>query len=318
VLDEHETMTTQDLEPDGEDEPGGARRRALSPVLGTKAFRPSSSVAQVEIGACSHLGATRTHNDEHYLALRLRRSQETLTTSLAMSDLPAQFDEYGYALVLADGLGGSGSGAVASRVAVSALAHLALHYGHWNVRVDDRTAAEVFDRAEWFYRQIDDAVVRRSLADEALDQMATTLTATYSSGDRLFVAHVGHSRAYLFRHGDLRPLTTDHTLEHRLATTQGLQRVERTTQDLRHILTDAIGGRAGEMHVEVEQFRLQEGDRLVLCSKGFCDALDDSGMADLLTFRRRPQEDCQMMIEAVRRNPSHDTATILIADYHFP
>ena len=114
-----------------------------------------------------------------------------------------------------------------------------------------------------------------SRTDDALCEMATTLTATYSSGDRLFVAHVGHSRAYLFRDGDLRPLTTDQTLEHRLATTQGLQPVERTTQDLQHILTDAIGGRSGEPHVEVEHFWLKDGDRLVLCSNGLCEALDD-------------------------------------------
>ena len=90
-------------------------------------------------------------------AVARRRSPRVWPTA----DLPPRFDEYGYALLLADGLGGSGSGAVASRVAVSALAHLALHYGHWNVRIDDRTAVDVFERAEWFYRQVDDAVVRR-------------------------------------------------------------------------------------------------------------------------------------------------------------
>jgi protein phosphatase len=311
-------MSIEDHEFDGDDQPDGTRRRALSPLLGTKAFMPSSALAQVEIGAQSQLGTARSYNDEHYLALRLRRGQETLVTSLPTADLPPRFDEYGYLLLLADGLGGSGSGAVASRVAVSALAHLALHYGHWNVRVDDRTAVDVLERAEWFYRQVDDAVVRHSRTDDALCGMATTLTATYSSGDRLFVAHVGHSRAYLFRDGELRPLTTDQTLEHRLATTQGLQSVERTTQDLEHILTDAIGGRSGEPNVEVEHFWLKDGDRLVLCSNGLCEALDDSDMADLLAFRRRPQEDCQMMIDAARRRGSQDTATILIADYHLP
>ena len=109
--------------------------------------------------------------------------------------------------------------------------------------------------------------------------MATTLTATYSSGDRLFVAHVGHSRAYLFRDGELRPI--DHRSDagappgdHTRA-----QAVERTTQDLQHILTDAIGGRSGEPHVEVEHFWLKDGDRLVLCSNGLCEAIDDDEMA---------------------------------------
>ncbi len=237
---------------------------------------------------------------------------------MSTADLPPRFDEYGYALLLADGLGGTGSGAVASRVAVSTLAHLALHYGQLERANRRPHGAEVFERAEWFYRQVDDAVVRRSRTDDALGEMATTLTATYSSGDRLFVAHVGHSRAYLFRDGELRPLTTDQTLEHRLATTQGLHPVERTTQDLQHILTDAIGGRSGEPHVEIEHFWLKDGDRLVLCSNGLCEALDDDRIADILAFRRRPQEDCQMLVDAARRNGCEDTVTVLIADYHFP
>lgn len=303
----------------GDDEdPEGTRRRAFSPLLGTEAFRPSSAIAQVEIGAQTAIGAAHAHNDQHYLALRLGRSQETVATSLSAADLPPRFDEYAYALLIADGLGETGSGAVASRVAVSTLAHLAMHYGRWNVRIDESMASEVFERAEWFYRQLDNAVVSRSRTDDALNEMATTLTVTYSSGDRLFVAHVGHSRAYLFRNGELTPLTTDQTLKHRLETTPGLQPAERTTRDLQHILTDAIGGRSGEPQVEIEHYWLKDRDRLLLCSNGLCEALDDDRLADILTFRRRPKEDCQMLVDAARRSGSEATVTVLIADYHFP
>ena len=133
-------MRTEDEQFRDDEDPDGTRRRALSPLLGTETFRPSSATARVEIGAQTAVGATRAHNDQHYLALRLGRSQETLTTSLAAPDLPPPFDEYAYALLVADGLGETGSGAVASRIAVSTLAHLALHYGRWNVRIDDGTA----------------------------------------------------------------------------------------------------------------------------------------------------------------------------------
>jgi serine/threonine protein phosphatase PrpC len=312
------TMGNKDDEVGGDADPDGRRRRAFSPLLGTEAFRPSSAIARVEIGAQTDIGAARAHNDQHYLALRLGRSQETLNTSLGAADLPPAFDEYAYALLVADGLGESGSGAVASRVAVSTLAHLAMHYGRWNVRIDDDMASEVAERAEWFYRQLDEAVVRRSRTDDALSEMATTLTVTYSSGDRLFVAHVGHSRAYLFSDGTLRPLTTDQTLEHRLATMPGPQRAERTTRDLQHILTDAIGGPSGQPHVEIEHYWLKDRDRLLLCSNGLCEALDDDRLADILTFRRRPKEDCQMLVDAARRSGSEDTVTVLVADYHFP
>ena len=120
-------------------------------------------------------------------------------TSLASTDVPERFEEHAYAMLVADGLGGAGQGAVASRVALSTLAHVAVHFGKWNVRVDPTVAGEILDRAEWFYQQADRAVVARSRTDSRLSGMATTLTLAYSAGDDLFIANVGHSRAYLFR-----------------------------------------------------------------------------------------------------------------------
>ena len=111
------------------------------------------------------------------------------------------FEECGYAMLVADGLGEGGAGSVASRVALSTIAHLALHYGQWNVRVDAATAAEIVERAEWFYSQADAAVHTRAASSPVLKGMTTALTAAYTAGDDLFIAHVGHSRAYLFRDG---------------------------------------------------------------------------------------------------------------------
>ena len=113
---------------------------------------------RVKFGARSHQGSARQRNEDHYLVVRLGRHQETLATSLSGNDVPPRFEEHGYAMLVADGLGEGGSGSVASRVALSTIAHLALHYGKWNVRIDPATASEIFERAEWFYSQADAAV----------------------------------------------------------------------------------------------------------------------------------------------------------------
>ena len=113
-----------------------ARRLALSPLLGGDDTSPSSATVRVTIGARTHQGVVRQSNEDHYLVMRLGRSQETLATSLPAGDVPAPFSESGYAMLVADGLGEDGSGSVASRVALSTIAHLALHYGKWNVRID--------------------------------------------------------------------------------------------------------------------------------------------------------------------------------------
>src|SRR5205809_4448388 len=113
---------------------GGVRRRALSPILGIDEYRPLSATVNVEIGACTHRGIVREINTDHFLVIRLSRRQETLLSSLARADLPQTFNESGYVMLVADGLGDAGSGAVASRLALSTFAHLAIHFGHWNVR----------------------------------------------------------------------------------------------------------------------------------------------------------------------------------------
>jgi protein phosphatase len=295
-----------------------ARRRLLSPVLQTGDFRTLASSVQVELGARSHRGKRRHQNDDHYLAIRLGRSQTVLETSLTSADVPRPYEEYAYAMLVADGLGDNGAGGLASRVALSTFAHLALHYGHWNVRIDSRTAADVMDRAERLYERVNDTVVKRGLEHAELLGMATTLTAAYSAGNDLFIAHVGHSRAYYYRDGDLTQLTVDHTVEERMAYSAKPQPMEASHQDIRHILTDAIGGRPGTPEIVVDRFTLKDGDRLLLCTNGLTDALDDDRIADVLSRRRRPAEECDLLVDRALQRGGEDNITVVLADYRIP
>jgi protein phosphatase len=295
-----------------------ARRAALSPILGFSDTLPSSSSVRVNIGARSHQGALRQRNEDHYLVVRVGREQETLATSLSGTDVPPRFVESGYAMLVADGLGEGGAGSVASRVALSTFAHLALHYGKWNVRIDPITAEQIMERAEWYYSQVDAAVHTRAASNPALKGMTTALTAAYSAGDDLFVAHVGHSRAYLFRDGHLAQLTRDHTIERHLADTKRPASVERRAQDLKHILTDAVGAPGAHPLVEIERFQLMNGDVVLLCTNGLTDMIDDARIAEVLALRREPAEQCETLVEMANRAGGGDNVTVLIAEYQIP
>jgi serine/threonine protein phosphatase PrpC len=296
----------------------GVRRHVFSQYVPPPAFRPSSNLVRVEMGARSQQGHAWSHNDQHYIAIELSRHQRTLVTNLAAADLPPLFDEFAYALLVADGVGQSGTGAMASRVALSTLAHLALVASQWNLRIDDHTARDVFERALWFYEEIDEAVLRHGKAHAGLAGMATSLTAAYSSGQDLFVAHVGHSRAYLFRNGELTQLTTDQTLEQRLADSRRPAPIAPAKRDGQHMLIDAIGGEAGRPPVQLEHVQLADGDRLILCTNGLAAALADQRMADVLSFRQRPQQHCDMLVEKALQSTGEDNITVVIADYHVP
>jgi len=294
------------------------RRRVLSPVLHADDFRTLASAVRVEIGARSRKGRGRPQNDDNYLTARLGRSQEILDTSLARADVPERFDEYAYAMLVADGLGDGGTGGVASRVTLSAFAHLALHYGQWNIRVDGDTAGRIIERAQRIYERVNDAVLKQGRMNAELWGMSSTLTAAYSAGDDLFIAHIGHSRAYSFRNGELTQLTVDHTLKERMVLAPGPQPLIHGNQDLRHILTDTIGSRAGLDEVEIEHFRIQDGDRVMLCTNGLTDVVNDEQIADVLGCRRNPGEDCEALAELAAETGAEDDVTIILADYRIP
>ena len=302
----------------GDEDNEASRRTVISPVLGDDGYRSLPSEVRVELGARSHQGMVRATNEDHFLIVKLGRHQETLATSLSDQDLPRRFEEHGYAMLVADGLGSGGAGSVASRVALSTIAHLALHFGQWNVRIDGSTAADIVERAEWFYSKADAAVRAQARSDPLLKGMTTALTAAYSAGDDLFVAHVGHSRAYLFRDGELRLLTRDQTLEQSEPGAPHPRPVVRRAQDLCHILTDAIGAPGAQPAVEVERFQLMNGDAVLLCTNGLSDMVDDETIAEVLASRRRPAEQCDLLIDLANRAGGRDNITVLIAAYHIP
>ena len=294
------------------------RRETLSCLLALDEFRPVSSQVRVDIGARSHQGAVRSTNEDHFLVVRVGRHQDTMMSSLPRGDLPSRFDEHGYAMLIADGLGETGTGSVASRVALSALAHLAIHFGRWNLRVDPKVASEITERAEWFYRRASDAVIERARSHPALAGMATTVTAAYTAGDDLFVAHVGHSRAYLYRAGTLSQLTRDHTLAWHMEKTGSREGAVRRMQDLRHILTETIGGSPDGPLVDVDHLSLLDGDGVLLCTNGLTDVVPEERIAEVLTFRRDASEQCRLLVDLALRAGTADNVTAVLAQYEIP
>jgi len=294
------------------------RRKLIATGIKSDDVRPSAAVVRAVFGARSQRGRLRPGNDDHYLVLRLAQRLDSIVTSLASVDLPVPFEQYAYGAVVADGIGQNGTGSVAARLAIGTLTTLALRFGHWNMRIDPRTAADVIERSEWLYRRTSDAIFQRSHAEPQLAGMAAALTGIYSVGTDLFVAHSGHSRCYLFRDGKLVQLTRDHTLRERRAISPHPIPIGQAIEDASHILTHAIGADASDPGVVVEHFRLVDDDSVLLCTNGLTDAVREDVIADVLASRRAPAEQCDVLIDRAVANNVQDDATIVIANYHVP
>jgi serine/threonine protein phosphatase PrpC len=293
-----------------------SRRKIVAAALYSDEFTPLSALVRAEFGARSHHGHVQEENDDHYLVLQLVERADTLLTSLASVDLPSPFDEHAYAAVVADGIGRAGAGSVAARLALSTLAHLAVRFGQWNMRMNPRAAADVLERSDWLYRRTNETILQRSRAEAELAGMAATLTGIYSVGTDLFVAHVGHSRCYLFREGRLVQLTRDHTLEERRATSPFPVPVGVPIGDVNHVLTDVVGATVDGPRAIVEHFRLADDDVLLLCTNGLTDVVDDEGIANVLASRRTQAEQCDLLLDRALTNGAADNITVVIANYH--
>src|SRR5687768_5696692 len=103
-------------------------RRGVTPYFEPADFPPASAVVEPSFGAHSRRGRIQKVNQDHYLVIKLGRSQETVLSSLPDDVIGKRFDERGFAMIVADGLGSSGTGEVASRTAVVTLLQLILNF----------------------------------------------------------------------------------------------------------------------------------------------------------------------------------------------
>jgi protein phosphatase len=277
--------------------------------------RPYVSRVQVDAAGLSHPGKVRSANQDHYLVARVGRSLETLKTNLPEGEVPNRFDETGYVMMVADGMGGAAAGEVASRLAVSTLINIVLDVPDWIMKLDDDRAEEVMQRAAGYYRQVDSALAERAEAEPQLSGMGTTMTLAYSLGRDLFVAHVGDSRAYLLRGGTLQQLTHDHTHVQSLLDAGMITHEEAASHRLRNVLTNVLGGNVRLVDVEIHRVGLANGDRLLLCTDGLHGVVKNGEVAAALSRMEQPDKTCRELVDLALERGAPDNVTAVAARY---
>jgi protein phosphatase len=281
----------------------------------TRLERPYVPPVRVDSAGLSHTGKVREANEDHYLVARVGRSLDTLVTSLPEGEVPERFDETGFAMMVADGMGGAAAGEVASRVAISTLVNIFLDVPDWIMRLNRANADKLMARAEEYFRKLDTTLAELVQADPALRGMGTTMTVGYSIGKNMFVSHVGDSRAYLFRDGKLEQLTRDHTHVQELVDAGSITREEAATHRLRHVLTNAIGGRDRSIDVDMLRVRLQDGDRMLLCTDGLTEVVPDTDIADVLGRSKAPEVVCRSLVDLALERGGPDNVTVVTARF---
>ena len=178
--------------------------------------------------------------------------------------------------VVADGMGGAQAGEVASRIAIEA----------FEQGLPDDGSAE--ERLATRVREANHQIYERSRADRGRAGMGTTLTAAYVDDAHVAIAHVGDSRAYLFRDGTLQRLTQDHSLVDELVRRGKLTEEQAAEHPQRSIITRALGPEP-DVEVDTWTYPARAGDVMLLCSDGLTSMISEERVREILAVARQPR-----------------------------
>jgi protein phosphatase len=287
---------------------------ALEETLGEEYFAERRTVLRVEFAAASHRGRMRSNNEDQYVVIRRRRHSQVVATSLPATALP-ELEEESYLLVVADGMGGAAFGEVASELALRTAWQLAGRETSWTLQLNDREAQQIMKKSDAYVQRIHQALREHADARPELAGMGTTLTGVYLLGGEAFVVHVGDSRAYLLRGGELRQLTRDHTLAQDLVDA-GVDAAR--THAFKHVLTNCLGGDSSEVTTEVHRLPLEHADWLLLCSDGLTDMVGDEEIRELLLQAGPAEQICQALIDRALEHGGRDNVTVVLARVTVP
>jgi protein phosphatase len=204
-------------------------------------------------------------------------------------------------LAVADGMGGHAAGDVASKVVIAALEHLDDDAPSGDMLQALRQA--VFEGSEHLRE-----VIRES---PELEGMGTTLTAILFAGGRLALCHVGDSRAYLVRDGQLAQITHDDTFVQTLIDDGRITAEEANSHPQRSLLLRALNGQEVEPDLSMREARA--GDRYLLCSDGLSGVVSEETLAEALKDPD-PQSTADRLIELALRSGGPDNITVIVAD----
>ncbi len=160
--------------------------------------------------------------------------------------------------------------------------------------------------------QADSRIFEETAKHPEWQGMGTTLTMAFAVNWRLFVAHAGDSRCYLYAGGNLQQLTQDHTMIAEMAR-RGMIPVEKVAgHPWRHVVTNILGGTKRGVQVELHSLDLHPDDVLLLCSDGLTEMVSEEHIAAVLQKENDPQRACERLITEANRLGGTDNITVIV------
>lgn len=245
----------------------------------------NSDSARLEVGALSETGYVRDENQDR----------------MSWSPVPL-----GQLYIVADGMGGHNGGALAAETAVQELQR------HISQAPVGEPVDQVIHAA--FKKANETVYAKAHSGDPATEGMGTTAVLLLISGQVANLAHVGDSRAYLYRNGRLAQLTTDHTVVQRMVQAGLLKPEEAADHPDASVLERAIGSKP-DIEVDIRNELLREGDAILLCSDGLSGYVADAQIESVLGSQGTVRETAENLVKLTLEKGGKDNVTVQLVQY---
>ena len=221
--------------------------------------------------------------------------------------------------IVADGMGGHAAGEVASRMAIE----LILDYTRRTAHSDEPYLTGFNSRYSRAGNRLCSAIIlaNQVISDAAANRedwqgMGTTVVAAWinSADSRLTIAHVGDSRVYLVRHGQIKQLTVDHSLVEEHIREGLITRAEAQHSAFRNMITRALGYRE-RVTPDINELTIEPGDKLLLCSDGLNTMLSDLEILQVIRPNSNLTVACKQLIDAANEHGGKDNITVVVASF---
>lgn len=283
---------------------------SIKPELAAaKYFVEESKELAFEFGAASHAGLLRPVNQDHYIVVRRIRTQQLLLTNVPTEQLPSLSDD-AYGMAVADGMGGQGSGELASRLAIREAWDLARHTTSWVMKLRDLNSSELSERVEAFVYMMNQAFRHEYEVNPEISQSGTTWTSAYLLSSFAILAQIGDSPSYLMRDGVFQRITTDHTIEQEFIAAGVAPEIAGRYS---HMLTRCLGCGEHKDRPDVHHIRLHPGDQLLLCTDGLTDMAAEDLIATCIDEAPTAQEACSGLVSLALEAGGRDNVTAVLA-----
>ncbi|HIR75624.1 MAG TPA: Stp1/IreP family PP2C-type Ser/Thr phosphatase [Candidatus Choladousia intestinipullorum] len=206
-------------------------------------------------------------------------------------------------LIVADGMGGHNAGDLASRYTVESMVD-------YIEKAEEKRPIPLLSMA---IHHANDLVMEKSRTDRALEGMGTTVVAATIQDEYLYVANVGDSRLYLIDQ-EIEQITRDHSLVEEMIRMGELQRQDARSHPDRNVITRAIGVHS-PVKIDFFDMKLEKGDRILLCSDGLTNMIDDDEILRIVKKCSSPKEAAQRLVTEANKSGGKDNISVVLAEF---